>query len=751
MKARGGRRTFTAVRPFLVLALAVFALWTPVPSHAENPGGEPDHYVDVRILAEKNTVEAGSTITLAIEHTIYPHWHLYWSNPGDSGLPIRIKWTLPEGFEMGEIIWPVPSKIFVEPLANYGYHEKVTLLQNLTVPQTLPEGIQTLHAKIDMLVCNDVCIPETAEIELKLNDPAEASQDNTAIINAAKEKMPPELAGTFTFSEADKKLVMRLTPEDTSFLQDVQIETAEFFPEEWGILNHFPQPETKLEDGTITIHHPRGDIAIDKLEKLKGLLTFKNKQGIYHGYALTAQPENSKQGAAAPVTSDGSKQVQNSATPSNAKPEISSFTTALFFAFLGGLILNLMPCVFPIISMKALSLAKLSGKEKAEARLHGLSYTAGVIASFIIVGMMLVFLKTAGSSIGWGFQLQNPVVVAALAYILFLVGLNLMGFFEIGMGLGNIGSQLTNKHSMAGSFFTGTLATVVATPCMAPFMAAALGYALVQSAGVALSIFIALGFGLAFPYLLLCYIPAAQKLLPRPGAWMKTFKQFLAFPMFGFSIWLISILAQQAGPEGVFLTLLGMLFLSMAVWLTHFKKPLCSCGIMSRTPLLICLALPLMSLMAVAEIPTAGAVPLTEGSFGETYSPAKLAALLETQDPVFVEMTAAWCITCKVNHRLAIDIDSTHKAFKEANVQYLIGDWTNYDKEITAYLESFGRSGVPVYVFYGAPDHTGKRPEPVLLPQLLTPGIVHEAVQKGKKVAAPLSEANARLNRTPNL
>ncbi len=732
-------------------ALAAFAFWTAVPSHAQSSTAEPDHYVDVRILPEKSTVEAGRTITLAIEHTIYPHWHLYWSNPGDSGLPIRIKWTLPDGFVTGDIQWPVPEKILVEPLANYGYQEKVTLLQNLTIPQTLPESAQTLHAKIDMLVCKDVCIPETAEIDVILNDPAAAQTDNGALIAAAREKLPPELTGVFTFSESDKKLVMRLKPEDAGFLEDVQIETAEFFPEEWGILNHFPQPETTLENGTLTIRHPRGDIPIDKLEKLKGLVTFKNKQGVYQGYSLTAQPERTKQGAATPISSEGSKQAQNTPAPVNAKPEISSFTTALFFAFLGGLILNLMPCVFPVISMKALSLAKLSGKEKREARLHGLSYTAGVIASFIVIGMMLVFLKTAGSSIGWGFQLQNPVVVAGLAYILFLVGLNLMGFFEVGLSLGNIGGQLTNKHSMAGSFFTGTLATVVATPCMAPFMAAALGYALVQSAGVALSIFIALGFGLAFPYLLLCYIPAAQKLLPRPGAWMKTFKQFLAFPMFGFSIWLVSILAQQAGPEGVFLTLLGMLFLSMAVWLAHFKKPFCQCGIMSRAPLLICMALPLMSLAAVAQIPTAGTSRLAEGSFGQTYSPAKLAALLETKDPVFVEMTAAWCITCKVNHRLAIDIESTHKAFKEANVQYLIGDWTNYDKEITTYLESFGRSGVPVYVFYGAPDQTGKRPEPVLLPQLLTPGIVHEAVQKGKSSAAPLSESNAKINLTPTL
>lgn len=729
MKARGGN-TSCIRHPALCifLLLAFFALTIPGLAFAESP--EPDHYVDVRILPEHDPVKAGDTVTLAIEHTIYPHWHLYWINPGDSGLPIRIKWTLPEGFEIGDIIWPVPDKIFVDPLANYGYQNHVTLLQKLKVPDTLPEGSQTLHAKIDMLVCKDICVPETAELDLTLNNPAQPQTDNGNLIKEAQEKLPLPLQGTFTFGENEKKLVMRLKPEDPSFLQNVQLETAEFFPEEWGLINHFPQPRTAIEDGTLVIRHERGDVPVDKLESLKGLLTFKDKQGIYQGYSLTAAPEKIKESAAPPAISGNPSMQSAGGTKTAHHTEISSYSTALFFAFLGGLILNLMPCVFPIISMKALSLAKLSGKEQKEARAHGLSYTAGVIISFMVVGMMLVFLKTAGSAIGWGFQLQNPVVVATLAYLLFLVGLNLMGFFEIGASLGNLGNNLTNRHSMLGSFFTGTLATVVATPCMAPFMATALGYALVQSASVALSIFIALGFGLAFPYLLLCYIPAAQKILPRPGKWMNTFKQFLAFPMFGFSIWLVSILAQQSGPEGVLMTLLGMLFLSMAIWLAHFK-PFCSCGIMSRTPLLICLILPVLSLYSLAEIPTANASQIAGESFGKAYSSSKLASALESKDPVFVEMTAAWCITCKVNHRLAIDIQSTRKAFSEQNVQYLVGDWTNYDKEITSYLDSFGRSGVPIYVFYGAPDTvTGKRPDPVVLPQLLTPGIVHATITR---------------------
>ncbi len=728
MKIHTAKRHVPSLKTALLLVTLCIA---SIATHARAQETEPEHYVDVRVIPQTDTVKPGETIDLAIEYVIYPHWHLYWKNPGDSGIPIKNTWTMPEGAEIGDIQWPLPEKILVEPLANYGYKDKVTLLQTLKLPETLPGGPLTLSAKVDMLVCNDVCIPETANVQTTLNGGGTEASDNRAVIDAARALMPAPLPGTHTFTQEDGKLVTTFKPENAYILKDIQIETAEFFPVEWGVINHFPAPENALTpDGILTVKQERSDTKLETIKILGGVLTWKDAQGTYKGYAIEAAPIG-----ITPAQSQTNVQSINTATPSEQappiqKPELTTYAAALLFAFLGGLILNLMPCVFPVISMKALSLAKLSGKEKKEARAHGLSYTAGVILSFMIIGMMLVFLKSAGSAIGWGFQLQNPVVVATLAYVLFLVGLNLMGFFEIGSGLGNIGSKLTNKHSLAGSFFTGTLATIVATPCMAPFMAAALGYALVQSAAVALSIFIALGFGLAFPYLLLCYIPAARKFLPKPGAWMNTFKQFLAFPMFAFAIWLVSILAQQAGPEGVFMVLLGMLFLSMAVWLSHFKK-LCSCGIMARTPLLICLFLSLLSLYAVAHIPTAGAVQTAEGAFGETYSPKKLTSLLEGKDPVFVEMTAAWCITCKVNHRLAIDIDSTRKAFKDANVQYLIGDWTNYDKDITTYLEQFGRNGVPVYVFYGAPDQaTGKRPDPVLLPQILTPGIMHATVMR---------------------
>ena len=720
---------------FLTLALALLTM-LPATSYAEDAFGEnePDRYVEVKLIPEKTHVSGGEEIWIGIDHEIYPHWHLYWANPGDSGIPIATEWTLPDGAEIEEIQWPLPEKIDYDPLANYGYSKQVTLLQKLKLPENLPPGKINLSAEVKMLVCNEVCIPETAEVTLTLNDENKDVIDNNDYIETATAKIPADLAGDFTYTKQDHNVIVTITPEDKNFLNNVALETAEFFPLEWGVINHFPTPDRTKTGNTITISHPYGTTELEELKTLEGLLTFKDTDGTPQGVRIVTKQSGdfNKKASATPST----EQNTSNPAPENdrepvIKAEITTLGGALLFAFLGGLILNLMPCVFPVISMKALSLVKLSGKEKKEARLHGIAYTFGVILSFLLIGAILVGLKETGSAIGWGFQLQNPIVIGALAYLLFVIGLNLMGFFEIGNKFGNVGNKLTGGHSLASSFFTGTLATIVATPCMAPFMAAALGYALVQPAAVSMSVFLALALGLAFPYLLLCFVPAAQKILPRPGAWMDTFKQFLAFPMFGFAIWLVSILSYQTGAIGVLYVLIGMLMISMAIWVMRVmdcKK--CT----SRTILVLALlALPVLGLFEMGKMatPANSTNEQTKYSFGENFSNEKLATYLEGTDPVFVEMTAAWCITCKVNHATSINIDSTKELFQDENIKYLIGDWTNYDETITAYLGKYGRNGVPIYVFYGARDEeTGKRPAPVLLPQVLTPGTIKKYVME---------------------
>lgn len=680
---------------------------------------ELERYAEATIIAERTAIHPADKITLAIDIKLAPHWHVYWKNPGDSGLPVRIEWDVPEGFEIGDIQWPTPDKISYDILVNYGYYNQAVLLQTLKTPDTLPAGKITLTATVNMLVCNDICIPETSTISIDLNNPDDLDTDNSASIEDAYSKIAKPINGAFLYSESEKILHLSLIPEDRTLLNEATAENLEFFPLDWGIINHLAMPNVQIEDGVITINHERGDQALSEIKEMKGLLVIKGDQGQNKGFAITALPDKS---ASTPVVTINKNNVETAPVQDRPTSKTTWFS-ALYLALFGGIILNLMPCVFPILSMKALSLVKMNDKENKEARTHGLAYTLGVVLSFLAIGGILLVLKEAGTVVGWGFQLQNPIIVGILAYLLFVIGLNLIGFFEFKSSFGNVGNKLTQGHSLGSSFFTGTLATVVATPCTAPFMGAAMGFALTQPAFVSMSIFAMLGFGLALPYLVLSYVPQFRRILPKPGAWMDVFKQFLSFPIFASSIWLIWVLSQQSGSYGVLLVLLGMLAIAFCVWLSHLKSK----GIARRlttTLFVLCMFLPIFSLSYIQDSQNAY-------SFGEPFSPEKLSGLLEGDEPVFVEMTAAWCITCKVNHAIAINIDSTKALFKDNNVHYLIGDWTSNDDTITQYLQAFGRNGVPIYVFYGKRDtNTGKRPEAELLPQVLTAATLQKTIAK---------------------
>lgn len=690
-----------------------------------------EHYAHVSVVPEKQNVTPGETIKLATIIDLADHWHVYWRNPGDSGLPVDIQWTAPKGFEIGDITWPVPDKIVYDILANYGYFKRVVFTQDLTIPANMPAGKIELKEKINLLVCNEICVPESYTIPITLNDPAAPQANNDALFQTeAKEKLPQKLTGDFSFSSNKKNLIIRLENVDTKSLKIGKNDTLEFFPRDYGIIMHAQAPTFSYDENSISLTQARGDQPLDDFDVLPGLLVIrKNGDKSSAGYAITLKANGkslkNSASAAAPQT------PENKTPLPKIKTANMTTLTALLFAFLGGLVLNLMPCVFPVLSMKALSLVKMKGKEIALARKHGLAYTGGVVLSFLAVGGMLLLLKDAGESIGWGFQLQNPMVIGLLAYVLFTIGLNLIGLFDIGTNMGNVGQKLTQGQGLSQSFFTGILATVVATPCTAPFMGAALGFAIIQPAPIALGIFTALGLGLATPYLVLSCVPATQKILPKPGAWMNTFKQFLAFPMFASAIWLVWVLDQQSGAFGIFLVLMGMLSIAFCVWLTHHKTS----GILKAVNMLvlvICVLIPPISLTYLKTVETAPQI--IEKSMEHLSKPFSYSALddaLSSDDPVFVEMTAAWCITCKFNHAVALNVQSTKKLFTEKNIRYLIGDWTNNDQEITNYLSEFDRNGVPLYVFYGKRDpQTGKRPEPKILPQVLTPGLVQDYVTK---------------------
>ena len=694
----------------IFLVFALFCAVSPVFAQGEDVSEGP--YVKLRVLPERGVIAAGEDMWIGLEQSIAPEWHTYWKNPGDSGAAPVIEWVLPAGFEISPIVWPVPHKLPYGPLLNYGYTDHVILLQKLSAPDTLPEGPLTLTAHANILVCQEECIPEASTHEIQLNGPESAAENNSAYLQDATHELPIEAGWSPAYHEEDGNFILTIPASENELFRAADLSSFEFFPENWGMVDNAAMPVIGAEKGAIIIKQARGEQPLSAVKDVKGILTYENADGKRRALEFTAQ-EKGAAIQAAPVEISGG---------------IIGLLRALALAVLGGLVLNLMPCVFPVLSIKALSLVKISEKDPKLARLHGIAYTAGILISFVGIAALLIALKSGGAAIGWGFQLQNPAVATLLAYLLFIIGLNLAGFFDIGGHLGSIGNKLTQGEALPASFFTGVLATLVATPCTAPFMAAAIGYALVQPPVIALIIFAALGFGLALPYLLLSFIPALRRFLPKPGAWMEIFRQALAFPMFASAAWLVWVVTEQVGSMGLLGVLMGMVAIALGIWLlSHQPKT-------RRWQIAVIILSALSFLIALGFLPSGERAPqqkTTEAlSMGEEYTPEKLAQLLEGDKPVFVEMTAAWCLTCKVNHAAAIDVDSTRKLFKDLNVQYLVGDWTNQNPQITEYLNSYGRNGVPIYVYYGPRDpDTGDRPEPVVLPQVLTPGIVQDHVK----------------------
>lgn len=698
------------IRNILLLFLFMIAAFPVLAQTSQND--EPEHYVSVRALSDQSTVQGGDTIRIAIEQKIYPHWHTYWQNPGDSGLATSVEWDLPSGFIMSELEWPTPKKIAYGPLTNYGYEGQTTLLQNLTLPDTISDTPFELSGTVNLLVCHDICIPESHDITISFNN---GSAAETRALEKAEEKLPAVKKWAATHSEKDGNLIVAVTTNDTSILNSNNIALT---PKEWGIIDNTTNTTiTKTETG-FELRQKRGERDLSELKALSLVIGYDGK-----GIEL-----NSKLNTETSATVLSTNEQSNAAIQNENNGSSIILIQALIFAFFGGIILNLMPCVFPVLSIKALSLINLNEKEEKKARQYGLSYTAGILISFGLIAAILLILKASGEQIGWGFQLQNSIVITVLVYLVFLIGLNLSGFFEFTSKLSNIGQGLTQKSGHSGAFFTGVLATLVATPCTAPFMGTAMGFALTQPAAISMLVFLTLGFGLAFPYLILCYVPALRAKLPKPGAWMETFRQFLAFPMFITAAWLIWVLSQQVSSLSILCVLLGLIAIALIIWL---RKNWPQNKIGKIFAILLFIGSVIFTIMPLINSnKTQNQTQIEQSAFWDTFSLEALDTALAGDQPIFVEMTAAWCITCKVNEKVALNTNATKKLFSEQNVKYLKGDWTNKDATITQYLDSFDRSGVPIYVYYGAPDEqTGKRPDAILLPQILTPGIVKAAIQ----------------------
>lgn len=668
----------------------------------------------LRLYADKTAAVPGQPLRLAVEQVITEGWHTYWVNPGDSGEAMKIKWDLPRGVKVGDFIWPAPERIPYGPLMNFGYHDHAVVLTDITVPASLKIGeTLSIKGKANILVCDEICIPESHDVSLEIPVADTAVPANADMFEAASKSVPQPVDWQVMTEVAADEVRVRITlPEgDEDFSDDV--EDIVWFPYEWGyILNPSDQtasyePSTR----TLTLRQSRDESRNIGAIKEAGYLLVKDGRAV--------------------IVSGGISKLAAPLMGASAVPETdASLPVILLLAFLGGLVLNLMPCVFPVLSMKALHLVSLPQAERSHAQMSGVMYAAGVVVMFVALGSALYAVRAAGEQLGWGFQLQNPAVVAGLAWLLFVTGLNLAGVFDLRIAFGGEVLLAEKHHPLVTSFATGVLATLVATPCSAPFMATALGAALVQTMPVALSIFAMVGVGLAFPYALLCFVPALQKILPRPGAWMETFRQVLAFPMFASAVWLVWVVAQQGGAEAVGWTLAGMVSLAFAIWLLdrqpQGKGP-------RRVVMLLGTAVILLTLaglqLVVPKVDDEAAVS-THANYEAFEAEALDHAINDGKQPVFVNMTASWCITCLVNEKVALDTDEVRGLFKSMNVKYFKGDWTNKDPSITAYLQRYGRSGVPIYVYYAAPDAaTGKRPEAVVLPQILTPETLFETIK----------------------
>jgi thiol:disulfide interchange protein/DsbC/DsbD-like thiol-disulfide interchange protein len=686
--------------------------------------------VKARLVSEVSAVAPGQVFWVALEFDIRDGWHTYWRNPGDSGQATQLAWQLPAGFSAGEIVWTTPHLFEVKPLVNYGYAKHAVHLVQITAPQDLKTGAPVaLAAKASWLVCSDVCIPEDANLTLSIPGsakPGAVDPSAAALFSGARAELPSTQPAATSAKIEGGQLIITLGKAWGPTLS--QIKSLSFFPYDEGSIEYAaPQVLKRSSDG-IELSMKIG-YQPPKAGAIRGVLLATEQNG---GQTDTLPIE-----LAADFSGAGADQVK--AAPRFAAPAAAraaqepqrSLPVLMLFAVLGGLILNLMPCVFPVLSIKALSVVEQAQQHPTEVRIKGLVFAAGVIASMLCLAGVMLALRTGGEQIGWGFQLQSPLFVTLLIYLLLAVGLNLSGVFEVGGGLAGVGDNLTQGEGYSSSFFTGVLATVVATPCSAPFMAPALGAALTLPALSALGIFAALGLGIALPYVLLSFAPWIGRALPKPGAWMDTLKQLFAFPVYGTAAWLLWVLSQQTSPFGLGAALGGLILIALAAW--AYQRSHSSSGgskitvlVTAVASLLLAIILPVKFADTAAAAPTAGAA--AAGSPGsdewQPYSAARVAELQAAGKPLLVNFTASWCLTCLVNERNAFADSAVREIFRNKNVTLMKGDWTNRDAAISQALSSFGRAGVPLYVVYnGKPGSS----EPVVLPQLLTAGVVQSA------------------------
>jgi len=685
-------------------------------------------HVEAELVTERTAFVPGTATTVALRLKMADGWHTYWRNPGDSGLPTTIAWALPAGVTAEPIAWPAPHPLPVGPLVNYGYEGEVLLLTELLIGGDAPLGTMlTLNARADWLVCKETCIPDGADLTLTLpvSDRSDPYPQWGAAIATTRGALPAPAPGwQFTARAEGQKIVLSgISPAGAA---------------DPGALYFFPYQEGRIEasgaqtlardpSGNLTLQLPVAHQVAPDFTRLDGIISASKGFGTGETTVKSATIDVPLTGivVAGPKPVSEPAPALNLGTPVPADGSMS-LALAIVFAFVGGVLLNLMPCVFPVLSLKALALAAPGHENRRQMQLQGLAFAAGVVVTFVSLALLLLALRAAGEQLGWGFQLQSPAVVTALAILFFVLALNLSGAFEFASLVPSSAAGWTARNPYADAVLSGILAVIIASPCTAPFMGAAMGFALAQSPAVTIGVFVALGMGMALPYVLMSWFPAWRRALPKPGVWMERLKQLLAFPLYATVAWLVWVLGAQVDIDAVVRLLVALVFLAFVLWSWRIYRVSRAGGwsLASIAGLVIAavVAWPLFTSAREGAVSANAAQQVDSESEWQAYSPVRLTELARMGKPVFVDFTAAWCVTCQVNKRFVLNDGAVKDAFARRGVELVRADWTRRDKAIATALTALGRQGVPVYVLY----RPGK--EPLILPEVLQRQTVLDAL-----------------------
>jgi len=698
----------------ITIIISLYSLLYASPQDAE--------YTEAELISEVNSIKAGEAFWVALKLNMKPGWHVYWRNPGDTGIPVTINWDNPEGFSASEIHWPHPILFDLAGFISYCYENETFLLVQITPPNNLQTGDEVLlKASAEWLACKDICVPEDTEVSIKLTvtsgDP-EINDQLKPTFTKARTNLPlPDSDWTIEASSQNNMLVISATPPDN---YSGKVSSIRFFPYEKNLIDMNAEQSLAKVGRSYHISIP---------------LSKNWKPEVNNAYGVLVSDKSWIEGTPEKSLEIWAK-FQDELTlfsGDSVSEKIRKFALYIGFAFIGGMILNLMPCVLPVLSIKIMSFVQQAGEDRKKTIHHSFMFTAGVLASFWALAGILLILRAGGEQLGWGFQLQSIPFLIILSGFMLLFGLSMFGVFEIGTSLTGLGQTASGHSGYWGSFMTGITATVVATPCTAPFMGSALGFAFSQPPILSILIFTSLGLGMALPYVVLASSPVLLRRVPKPGAWMESLKQFMGFLLVATVIWLLWVLSIQAGADGVIVLIFSLFLISMGAWIygrwgniTKAKKIRLIAVILTVILISGSIVFSLRNIQAVSA-DSGISQTKTQGKIEwQKFSPELIDSLRQEGKPVFIDFTASWCLSCQVNEKIAFGNTKVQEAFVEKGITTVKADWTTRDEIIARTLESFGRNSVPLYVLYDSkPDA-----EPVILPEIITPGIVLDALDK---------------------